>query len=56
DLERIMERYVDPLREDETLSPSDSIESLYISVKFIIKLQKTFLESLENSISTAVLA
>ncbi|CAF1638865.1 unnamed protein product, partial [Didymodactylos carnosus] len=38
DMERLLERYIGPLR-DESLLPSDPIESLYISVQSITQLQ-----------------
>ncbi|CAF0886274.1 unnamed protein product, partial [Didymodactylos carnosus] len=55
DMERLIERYIGPLR-DESLLPSDPIESLYISVKSITQLQVKFLKCLENSVPTDVLA
>ncbi|UJR25261.1 hypothetical protein I4U23_006613 [Adineta vaga] len=56
DMQRLLERYIEPLRDDSKLLPTDTIESLYISVKSIHQLQQTFLERLESNIPTEILA
>ncbi len=55
-MQRLLERYIEPLRDDAKLLPADAIESLYVSVKSIYQLQQTFLERLESNIPTEVLA
>jgi hypothetical protein len=55
-MQRLLERYIEPLRDDSKLLPTDAIESLYVSVKSIHQLQQTFLERLESNIPTEVLA
>jgi len=55
-MQRLLERYIEPLRDDFKLLPADAIESLYISVKSIHQLQQTFLERLESNIPTEILA
>ena len=56
DMQRLLERYIEPLRDDSKLLPTDVIESLYVSVKSIHQLQLTFLERLESNIPTEILA
>ncbi|CAF3588971.1 unnamed protein product [Adineta steineri] len=56
DMQRLLERYIEPLRDDSKLLPADTIESLYISVKSIYQLQQKFLERLESDIPTEILA
>ncbi|CAF0731164.1 unnamed protein product [Rotaria sp. Silwood1] len=56
DMQRLLERYIEPLRDDSKLLPADAIESLYVSVKSIHQLQQTFLKRLESSIPTEILA
>lgn len=55
-MQRLLERYIEPLRDDSKLLPMDTIESLYVSVTSIHQLQLTFLERLESNIPTEVLA
>lgn len=55
-MQRLLERYIEPLRDDSKLLPADVIESLYVSVKSIHQLQMTFLERLESNIPTQILA
>jgi hypothetical protein len=55
-MQRLLERYIEPLRDDTKLLPADVIESLYVSVKSIHQLQLKFLERLEGNIPTEVLA
>lgn len=55
-MQRLIERYIEPLREDSKLLPADAIESLYVSVKSIHQLQLTFLQKLESSVPTEILA
>ncbi|CAF0933766.1 unnamed protein product [Rotaria sordida] len=56
DMQRLLERYIEPLRDDSKLLPADAIESLYVSVKSIHQLQQTFLKRLESNIPTEILA
>lgn len=56
DMQRLLERYIEPLRDDSKLLPADVIESLYVSVKSIHQLQQTFLERLESNVPTEILA
>ena len=53
-MQRLIERYIEPLRDDSKLLPADAIESLYISVKSIHQLQILFLENLQFNLSTEV--
>jgi hypothetical protein len=55
-MQRLIERYIEPLRDDSKLLPADAIESLYVSVKSIHQLQQTFLERLQSNIPTEVVA
>ena len=55
-MQRLLERYIEPLRDDTKLLPADTIESLYVTVKSIHQLQQTFLTRLESNIPTEVLA
>jgi hypothetical protein len=55
-MQRLIERYIEPLRDDSKLLPADTIESLYVSVKSIHQLQQTFLERLQSNIPTEVVA
>lgn len=55
-MQRLLERYIEPLRDDSKLLPTDAIESLYVSVKSIHQLQQTFLQRLESNIPTEVVA
>ncbi|CAF3895255.1 unnamed protein product [Rotaria sp. Silwood2] len=55
-MQRLLERYIEPLRDDSKLLPADAIESLYVSVKSIHQLQQTFLKRLESNIPTEILA
>lgn len=56
DIQRLLERYIEPLRDDSKLLPADVIESLYVSVRSIYQLQETFLKRLESNIPTEILA
>ncbi|CAF3108847.1 unnamed protein product [Rotaria socialis] len=56
DMQRLLERYIEPLRDDAKLLPMDAIESLYVSVKSIHQLQQTFLKRLESNIPTEIVA
>lgn len=56
DMQRLLERYIEPLRDDSKLLPADAIESLYVSVKSIHQLQQTFLSRLDTHIPTEILA
>ena len=56
DMQRLLERYIEPLRDDAKLLPADAIESLYVSVKSIHQLQQTFLERLESNVPMEVVA
>ena len=49
-MQRLIERYIEPLRDDSKLLPADAIESLYVSLKSIHQLQQTFLERLQSHI------
>ena len=55
-MQRLLERYIEPLRDDSKLLPVDIIESLYVSVKSIHQLQLTFLQRLEANVPTEILA
>jgi hypothetical protein len=55
-MQRLLERYIEPLRDDSKLLPADVIESLFVSVNSIHRLQLTFLQRLESNIPTEILA
>ena len=55
-MQRLIERYIEPSRDDSKLLPADAIESLYVSVKSIHQLQQTFLTRLDTNIPTEILA
>lgn len=55
-MQRLLERYIEPLRDESNLLPADAIESLYVSIKSIHQLQQTFLERLQSNIPTEVVA
>ncbi|CAF4412369.1 unnamed protein product, partial [Adineta steineri] len=52
DLQYLIDQYIEPLRNNSTILPSDAVESLYNSVKIIHQLQTKFLDYLQSNLLT----
>jgi hypothetical protein len=53
-MQYLIKQYIEPLRNNSTVLPSDVIELLYNSVKSIYQLQMKFLENLQLNLLTEV--
>ncbi len=54
DIQYLIKQYIEPLRNNSTVLPSDVIELFYNSVKSIHQLQMKFLENLQLNLLTEV--
>ncbi|CAF1239835.1 unnamed protein product [Adineta steineri] len=52
DLQCLIDQYIEPLRNNSIILPSDAVESLYNSVKIIHQLQTRFLDYLQSNLLT----